>query len=189
MESGILLLSGARIRSYFCSPFLSIVAVTLLSGEALAQRQYEAQRSLPPDRCPGVPAPIRKYLQLHGAQVLVSGRPDRPNVLRGQFQRAGQWDLAVLVSAPGRTEILVFWNADSWVDKVDAVSHLARRGPLNKTTSLWRDIILEPAATADLEETPPEGVPDGIEDYSYKGGGLVYFWDKGRWRGIKPTGC
>ncbi len=138
---------------------------------------------------PEVPTPIQNYLARRNAAVIESGRSDRPNVIRGQFRKEGQWDLAMLVAAPGKTEILVFWNVDSWTGSKESVSHLAPRPPLNRSTRLWRHISVIRADSPALDKPPPEGVPQGIMDESYEKGAVFHFWNNRRWVSFVLDGC
>jgi hypothetical protein len=79
----------------------------------LQRKLAEAERRIvriAPSAFPGLPRNLSGELERRGCTIPQGVRTGRDNVARGEFQRAGQTDWAVLCSIKGVSTILVFWN-------------------------------------------------------------------------------
>jgi len=126
-----------------------------------------------------LPAPIRSSLEQRGCTIAQDTSRHRPhNVIRGQFERPGQQDWAVLCMRGQSTQLLIYW--ESRVARLDSLSvDIPRDHP---------DIeIADPTYITEHAEFYgwPDSLPRSIVHYGVElGSGCcshIYYREAGRW--------
>ena len=121
-----------------------------------------------------LPANLQAEVQRLGCQV-----PDAESVIRGQFERAGLTDWAVLCSKARTTTLLVFWNgkelgSSELLKTYDGDGqHLATR----RIVAVDKKFIVKycEGARGNVAAFNHQGVRDGFN------GEVVHYYHQGKW--------
>ena len=140
---------------------------------------------LEPNASLGLPPTIAQYLVDRGYTIpFVVATTRTRNVVRGEFVRRGQHDLAVLVSRKGSSAILIFWR-----ETTQAPTTLARR-PDHSIRAIHK---ADPKYIREHYEgyggvRPPSPLThDGIDDGLVEKGSIVWYLHRGKW--LQLTGA
>lgn len=118
-----------------------------------------------------------------------AGTKTRTNVIRGEFQRPGQEDWAVLCSVQGFSSILVFWNGSEAgpAEIARAEDRIYLQVVANQEvgfsriiTAVGRDYIMQ-HYRAYGGPAPPPIDHQGIDDAFMEKGSAIYYYHKGKW--------
>lgn len=174
---------------------LTVLFFGLVASWSTAQDKWAVADSatlrLPPTAFSQLPGSVVQYLQRRGCtvpQTYLSGEPH--NVIRGEFERGGQSDWAVLCSRNGESAILVFWRGSiksvSEVAKAPDSSFLqtitegGKVGFSRMIEAVDRDYILKHYEAYGGPEPPPIG-HQGISDAFVEKASVVRYYYRRRW--------
>jgi hypothetical protein len=179
-----------------------LAALTLAHASAKRTRAQNVWRRadaeivrLSPTSFPELPRPIARKLVSWGCTIPQAKEiSTRHNVIRGNFEKPGQDDLAVLCSRRGTSSIIVFWGAS-----VAAFSEFARTtdesflqviggretiGFSRTIAAVDKKYILKHYYEYDGPKPPPLK-HQGIEDGFLGKGSTIYFYVGRRWRRLQ----
>ncbi|QEE27093.1 hypothetical protein FTW19_03140 [Terriglobus albidus] len=180
---------------------ISLLATVVLFCSALTYGQRSGGPKqqgvyLSPSAFRELPAGVSADLKQRGCLIPQSGDNGKPNnVIRGEFARPGQMDLAVLCSVRGVSSILVYRKGEN-----RAPASLATRADRNylETDFQGRQIFvraIQPVGQDFILEhyrayggpKPPAIDHQGIEDEFLEKASIVWYFERGRW--LKLTGA
>jgi hypothetical protein len=170
---------------------LIFIASGVLAG---AQKDRVMGRLAPVSDFPELPAGIAQDLTNRGCRIpQVKGVSKRHNIIRGEFEKPGQRDWAVLCVSKNISIIFVYWNG--------AAKNPAQLAPLDETLTRSKNgyyrilrvvgekfIRSHYAAYADVDPVITGMAPlpavldhDGIDDGILEKGSSVHYLENGKW--------
>lgn len=147
-------------------------------------------RRLPVDSFPDLPEAIAEVLNQRGCLIPQTYQAHRPeNVIRGSFDRSGSSDWAVLCSAHGRVDLLVFFGRTPGkpvtVASAPEMERLQRHGSSGVFGFDWGIDTATPQqvreAQASLEHRPPKLDHDALADTLLNQKTVYHFFAHGGW--------
>lgn len=178
----------ALMRQWKACEYLVIILCTTMTAQI---------QQLPPSAFPWVPQPIRDDLSKRGCRIPQTYATAKPhNIIRGQFARPGQTDLAVLCSKSGKSSILVYWaqsatQPPAQLATYDLNIHVQDTGfgklgysrAIGPASAKW--ILDHYRAYGGVK--PPPLTHLGIDDAFIEKASVVHYFHKGRW--LQLTGA
>lgn len=162
----------------------------LLSFLAVAGTAF-AQAPLLPTAFPELPQNIRADLQRRGCKVPQLLHEKKVNVIKGEFQKRGQTDWAILCEVGQTTSILAYWNAS--VINAARIGEQDDAGRYEITDQGKENIrVISPVGRREIMThyshspgpKPPPIDHQGIDDALVgKASSIAYFY-KGTWIGL-----
>jgi len=180
------------MRTLRVACLMAVAAIVCFAQELDFQAAERQIVRLPPTAFPMLPRAVVRELQRRGCTIpqaasFFSKTPS--NVVRGQFAKPGQVDLAVLCSVKGTSSILVFWNGSARNPAVLAGSEDKNYlqglggdeiGFSRGISAVGKDFIMECYQGFGGPQPPPIN-HQGIDDaFLGKASGIQYFFD-GKW--------
>ena len=177
----------------------SLILAAGLAVRCLAQAPVELQRRfdeaarhivrLPPADFKELPSNLVRELKRRSCAIPQDYTKERGNVIRGDFNRPGQTDWAVLCSVNGFSSILVFWKGSE-----DHPAEMARAedrmflqvigdekiGFSRRISAVGKHFIMR-HYRAYGGPTPPPIDHQGINDMFLDKASVVYFYDRQKW--------
>lgn len=184
----------------------ALLLMSIATGPAFSQSTADLQQQfdqaerrivrLPPAAFPELPGNVVRELQRRGCTIPQTAYSKKPhNVIRGDFARPGQHDLAVLCSVKGVSTILVFWNGS---EKNPAeIAPLEDRiflqdippekiGHSREISAVGREFIMRHYAAYGGTKPPPIDHL-GIDHAFLEKASVVWYFYAGKW--LKLTGA
>ncbi len=203
-------LTGIKIKATVTKYIYVAIAAALTAATPRPQSRDEVMRRieqldrstvrLPPAAFPELPKNIVGELERRGCTIpQVRDIGKRHNVIRGEFQRPGRTDWAVLCSVEQVSSILVFWNGsdanpaeiarmrDRELLMYVSIPNGVRPGWVRRGARFARYIRPVGAAIItdphpDSAVTPPSEVDhQGIDDVRLNCVSSIHYWYKGKW--------
>jgi hypothetical protein len=170
---------------------LLVIASAALAG---AQTDRVIGRLAPVSDFPELPADIAQDLTNRGCRIpQVKGVPKRHNVIRGEFEKPGQRDWAVLCLRKNTSTILVYWNGSA--------KNPAQLAPLDETITPSKNgyyrilrvvgekfirshydasVDVDPLISG-MDPLPTVLDHDAIDDGIFEKGSSVHYLENGKW--------
>ena len=163
------------------------------SQDDLKRRFEEAEKRIVhirPEAFPALPGSIVRELQRRGCGIPQEAMTKTPhNVIRGEFAKRGQTDVAVLCSVNGVSTILVFWNGS--VRNVAAIGPGEDRGYLQTVTAtdIGFSRAIQPVGKNFIMRhyreyggpKPPPIDHQGIDDAFVGKASVTWYFHAGKW--------
>jgi hypothetical protein len=171
----------ARLLSLSLILIAPIVLIAAQGGRVIG-------RLAPVTDFPDLPTGIAQDVANRGCQIpQVKGVSARHNVIKGEFEKPGQRDWAVLCLQKNTSTILVYWNGSA--------KNPAQLAPLDETITPSKNgyyRILQAvgekfirshydASAACLDPLPKTLDHDGIDDGIFEKGSIVHYFNNGMW--------
>jgi hypothetical protein len=172
-----------------CASLLIAIASGVIAG---AQTDRVVGRLAPVSDFPQLPAGIAQDLTNRGCRIpQVKGIPKRHNVIRGEFEKRGQRDWAVLCLRNNTSTIFVYWNG-STKSPAQLAAHdetLSKNGYYRILQVVGEKFIrshydayadVDPIISG-MDPLPRVLNHDAIDDGIFEKGSSVHYLENGKW--------
>ena len=164
---------------------LIAIAIVVLAG---AQTNSAIGKLAPVSNFPELPADIAQDLTNRGCRIpQVKGLSKRHNVIRGEFEKPGQHDWAVLCLQKNTSIIFVYWNGSvkspAQLAPVDETITSSKNGYYRILQVVGEKFIRShyDAAASEMDPLPTVLNHDAIDDGIFEKGSSVHYFLNGKW--------